>query len=347
MSKNYWLHRITGGENAAAFSYPLLFSHNLLSIGWCDFSTNELLESFKQQGIAAIDRAIDKEWKHGFRPKNRFNLYRFICQMKKGDIVLVPTWGGEFSVFEIADDAILSNESVDLSLFIDGEGGSVSFVDGYLRNAGGKNVDLGFYRKVRPLFLDIPRMDYADNALYSRMKIRQTNADISDLSESVDSAIRNFEGNKPIDVKKEIVDEAVDLILDKIAKLSKDAQFERLVRWYLEAIGGDVEAPSKNESPTEDGDADAVAYFDNLKLAIMVQVKLHHNITGDWAVQQIKAFNHNHSYSGYSTLMWVVSTCDDYCDDAKRLAEESDVRLINGKEFCRMILDAGLKDFSL
>lgn len=344
MSKNYWLHRITGGENASQFSYPLLFNHNLLSIGWCEFSTDEYLESFKKQGIAAIDRAIDEVWKEGFRPKNRYNLYRFVCEMKKGDVVLVPTWG-EFSLFEIIDDKILSNESVDRSLFIDGEGGSVSFVDGFLRNADDKIVDLGFYRKVRPLFLGIPRMNYADNALYSRMKIRQTNADISDLSESVDSAVRNYKDNKPIDLKKEIVDETVDLILGKITKLSKDAQFERLVRWYFEVFGGNVETPSKNESPTEEGDADVVAYFDNLKLAIMVQVKLHHDITGDWAVQQVEAFNHNHKYGDYSTQMWVVSTCDDYSDDAKRLAEESDVRLINGKEFCRMILDAGLKNF--
>ena len=40
----YWLHRITGGDNALGYAHPLLFNHHYLSIGWSDFSSDALDE---------------------------------------------------------------------------------------------------------------------------------------------------------------------------------------------------------------------------------------------------------------------------------------------------------------
>ena len=37
----YWLHRITGGENAMKLSHPLLFEHRILSIGWSYLAAEE------------------------------------------------------------------------------------------------------------------------------------------------------------------------------------------------------------------------------------------------------------------------------------------------------------------
>ena len=193
---------------------------------------------------------------------------------------------------------------------------------------------------MKPVALNISRADYADAALTSRMKIRQTNSDITDLSESVCRAIER----RPIDLKAEVMKEAVPKLLEKINELTNDSSLELLVGWYLKAIGAnEVSTPSKNESSTEEGDADKVAYFDNIKTAIMVQVKKHYEVTSDWAVQQIKAYNQNHRYGDYMTQMWVISTCDRFSEEAERKADEVGVRLINGLEFARMILDAGLE----
>ena len=75
----------------------------------------------------------------------------------------------------------------------------------------------------------------------------------------------------------------------------------------------------------------------------MVQVKKHKETTGDWAVNQIRAFGKNHNYGDeYFTQLWVISTCDDFSLKAQSLASENGVRLINGREFCRMILESGL-----
>ena len=341
----YWLHRITGGDNALAFAHTLLFKHFYLSIGWSDFSSDIFVNDVKERGDSAIGEALQKEgW--GL-PRNRWNLWRFIKGMSKGDIVVVPTWS-VFSLFEIADDEVLSNESIDVGLFKDWNGHYASLHDdGYFYNAENKCIDLGFYRKMMPIHLNIPREKYADQDLYSRMKIRQTNADISDLAESIEYAREAFEQKKPINLKEQIVEETAPKLLSLIKKLTNNTKFENLVEWYLKSIGARVDTPSKNESPTEDGDADKVAFFENIKTAIMVQVKKHEGTTDDWAIQQIKAYKANHNYGDYHTQMWVISSCQDFSARAKIEAEAEGVRLINGWEFAKMILNAGLEGLNL
>lgn len=343
--KNYWLHRITGGENALEFAQPLLFEHNFLTIGWSDFSEDTFVKRIQEEGEEALNEAmLEAGW--GL-PKNRWNLLRFINEMKKGDIIVVPLWN-EFSLFEIADDIVLSNESIDASIYQDWNGVYAKlYDDGYFHNAEGNIVDLGFYRKVTPILLNIPREGYADQELYSRMKIRQTNADISDLKSSIEYAWNAFEKKKPINLKEQIIDETAPKLLTLIEKFTNDIRFENLVGWYLKSLGARVDTPSKNESKTEDGDADKVGYFDSIKTAIMVQVKKHEGMTDDWAVQQIKAYKTNHNYGDYHTQMWVISTCEEFSKEAKSMAEEEEVRLINGIEFAKMILDAGLEGLNL
>ena len=328
-----------------AFAHTLLFKHFYLSIGWSDFSSDIFVNDVKERGDSAIGEALQKEgW--GL-PSNRWNLWRFIKGMSKCDIVVVPTWG-VFSLFEIADDEVLSNESIDVGFFKDWNGHYASLHDdGYFYNAENKCIDLGFYRKMKPIHLNIPREEYADQDLYLRMKIRQTNADISDLAESIEYAREAFEQKKPINLKEQIVEETAPKLLSLIEKLTNNTKFENLVEWYLKSIGARVDTPSKNESPTEDGDADKVAFFENIKTAIMVQVKKHEGTTDDWAIQQIKAYKANHNYGDYHTQMWVISSCQDFSARAKIEAEAEGVRLINGWEFAKMILNAGLEGLNL
>lgn len=340
----YWLHRITGGDNAIEFAHPLLFSHNYLSIGWSDFSDEAFLENIREHGIDGLDEEMQNR-DYGL-PKNRWNLWRFIIEMKKGDIVVVPTWG-EFSLFELVDNNVFTNESMDGCIYQDWNDNKATLHDGYYYNCENKIIDLGFYRKVKPLLINIPRDGYADQKLFSRMKIRQTNADISDLAESIEYARKAFEENNPINLKEQIVEETAPKLLELIEKWTTDIKFEDLVEWYLRSLGARIEKPSKNESATEEGDADRVGYFDNIKTAIMVQVKKHEGSTDEWAVQQIKAYKTNHNYGDYHTQMWVISTCKEFSEKAKNEALEADVRLIDGLEFAKMILDSGLDGLSL
>ena len=341
----YWLHRITGGDYALEFAHPLLFTHHYLTIGWSDFSSDAFIKDVKERGGDAIDEAMRKEgWG---TPRNRWNLWRFIKGMSKGDIVVVPTWS-KFSIFEVENDEVLSNESINCTIYKDWNGNLASkHDDGFYYTADDKCIDLGFYRKMKPILLNIPREGYTDQELYSRMKIRQTNADISDLKESEEHDRKAYEEKKPINLKEQIVEETAPKLLALIEKLTNDIKFENLVEWYLKSLGAKVETPSKNESPTENGDADKVAYFENIKTAIMVQVKKHEGTTDDWAVQQIKAFKTNHNYGDYHTQMWVISSCKEFSEKARIEAEAESIRLIDGIEFAKMILDAGLEGLNL
>lgn len=339
----YYLHRITGGENALPLALAL-FKKGYLSIGWGEFSYDHFLANIRGDQ-SEFDRMFVEKW--GCRPRNRWNLWRFVKGMKTGDIVVIP-FPYSFTICEIADNDVFTNESIDPSLLVDIDGKTIRREeDGCLYYDDKRWVDLGFYRKIK--FIgenEISRGKFADQNLYSRMKIRQTNANITDIGESVEAARRAFRNNKPINLKENILDSSVPIILEKIKSLGTADKFEQLVEWYLKTLGARVETPSKNESPTCEGDADKIGYFDNLGFAIMVQVKKHGGTTDSWAVEQIDAYKKNHNFE-YVTALWVISSCEKFSDKAILLAEEAGVRLIDGPTFSRMILETGMNGLPL
>ena len=80
----------------------------------------------------------------------------------------------------------------------------------------------------------------------------------------------------------------------------------------------------------------------------MVQAKRHEDTTSDWAVEQITAYKDNNKPSDdYSTIMWVISTCDKFSEDAIKKAKDNGVRLIDGREFTKLILESGLNGMNV
>ena len=168
MSKpNYFLHRISGGSNAHKTSYELL-GKGYLSIGWRDFSSNDFLGKVELSGIEAIENKYKEMGWHIRR--NRWCLWRFVKQMRKGDIVLVPGYPNWdcMSLYEIADDAVYT---------LDNLPENIQYIE--------QDVDLGFFRKVIAIKENIPRVN-ADDKLYRRLKIQQTNSCITDLSSELE-----------------------------------------------------------------------------------------------------------------------------------------------------------------
>lgn len=342
--RNYWLHRISGGSYAYELSHQLLEKECLLSIGWSAFSEEQFVQNVLKDKMKAINQKYkDEGW--GLS-RNRWNLYRFMIGMQRGDYVIVPTWK-EFSVFEIVDECCISNESLDN--FMLGKYGYKIEEDGYIYDQSSNIVDIGFYWKVKPIQTHIPREGYAKQGLSSRMKIRQTNADVTDLKDEINEALTAFVEKHPICLKEELIKSSVDNILYQIRKNLDADKFEALVEWYLKSLGAtDVSTPAKNSSSTEEGDADKVAVFEKLKLIIMVQVKKHIDITSSWAVQQITLYKANNEFDDeYSTLMWVISSSNEYSIEARQLAKKNNVRLITGPEFAQLIMEAGVENMPL
>lgn len=342
MAKQYWLHRISWEQDA---SYPLI-DKGYLSVGFSDFADEEFIEKVADGDWNYLDEAFDKEW--GERPRTRYTLWRFLAQMKEGDWVVVPSWS-EFSVYEVVGKPLLPSELPD-DLNCKSWGGKTIVCDkksGFLVRKGkeAKPIDLGFFRKVKPIISHASRADFADAALTARMKVRQTNVNIDDLADSVERAVKSAKAGEPVRLSAILRDNFADKYLDTIRSTLNPDKFEKLVQRYLEHCGAsDAFIPAKNSSNKE-GDADVVATFEALRTIIYVQVKFHLGESNDWAVEQIEDFATSQTGidDGYSRQYWVISLCDSFDEAAVHHAIESHVILIDGKTFTKMLMDAGLE----
>lgn len=342
--KNYWLHRCKCGDHAWPFTHELLTKHNIISIGWSDLSD----QNFHRRLIKDREsfEKVFEEIGWG-RPRNRNNLWRFLKEMKQGDIVVVPLDGGEFSIYQIADNVVFNNETFDQNLWVNWNGKQAVLNKKGYPEYEHRVIDMGFYRKVTPIRLNISRNEYATQKLYSRMKIMTTNANISDLAEDVELAI---EKKEPINLRAAFIDESAKILSQQMRELMNDRKIEDLVRWYMESLGASVDVPAKNSASTEDGDTDVIATFDKLNNhTILIQVKAHSGNTDSWAVEQITSYakTFERSLEDCSTQLWVISTCDDFTEETKKLAKEENVYLVDGLTFAKMLIDNGFYSFPL
>lgn len=333
---NYWLHRIS---HLAELSYPLL-NKGFLTIGFSDFTENEFIEKTLLNDWGYINEKFKNMW--GVIPRTRHGLYNFL-HFKKGDIVIVPSWG-TFFVCEIIDEKPLligDTFSEDLKTW---DNKKVIKINNFLAREDNNIFDLGFARKVNILFRDVSREKFADARLTSRMKIRQTNAQINDLKESIENSISNFKLNKPIHLHSVIIEKTSNIVLESIKSELNPDKFEKLITLYFKTIGAnEVYIPAKNESGKE-GDADIVAVFENLKLIIYTQAKFQKGEISDWATNQILDYKTDKESidDGYNKIAWVITTANKFNDNAENLAKENEIQLINGIEFSKMILNVGI-----
>ena len=333
---NYYLHRIS---HKAELSYPL-FDRGFLTIGFSDFTNSETIDKVMVNDWKYIDDECQRMWGH--IPKNRHTLWRFL-HFKKGDIIIVPSWG-TFSVCEIIDEKPLLIDQVysdDLRTWGDK---NVLTNGRHLLSETGDVYDLGFARKIKILQKGISRDKFADAKLTSRMKIRQTNAVINDLKDSIQKSIENFNLNKPIHLHSLLIDQTAKIVLDVIKNELNPDKFERLIKIYFESIGANkITIPAKNERDKE-GDADIVAVFENIKLIIYTQAKFQKGQISEWAANQILEYKTNKESidDGYNKIAWVITTANDFNREAENIAKENEIQLINGIEFAKMLLNNGI-----
>lgn len=349
---NYWLHRIS---HHAHIAHPLLFKHNILTIGFSDFSSQQFIDdvlepSHYSDRLGVVDNYVASNWGRPQNFRSRYSIWRFIEGFRDGDMVLVPTQG-KFSVFKL-----LGNPKPIGNLKIqnlkDWHDQTIEIKKLAIRND--EELDIGFYWEVEPVELWIERNEYADAALTSRMKIRTTTNWLQGFDESIQRAIAAKRANKPINIYASILETSVPEILNNIKKDLDADKMEKLVQWYFNRIGATKTfIPAKNERDKE-GDADVVAIFEPIKTIYYVQVKFHTGTTDSWATHQVVKYRNkkvdeeslNDLDDGYNKISWVVSTADNYDEASEKIALENRVQLINGKELSRLIIEAGISDLS-
>ena len=333
---NYWLHRIS---HLAELSYPL-FDRGFLTIGFSDFAREDIIDIVLADKWGQFNQEFKKSW--GSVPRTRYNLWRFL-RFKKGDLVIVPSWG-TFNICEVIDERPMlpsATFSKDLKTW---RHKKITTTGSLLADEMGNPFDLGFARQVKLLHSNVSREKFADARLTSRMKIRHTNALINDLEKSVNQSIENYLINKPIHLHSLIIEKTARLVLDTILKELNPNKFEKLVRTYFLTIGANqVTIPAKNEKNKE-GDADIVAVFEQMKLIVYTQAKFQRGKINSWGANQIQDYLTDKATidDGYNKIAWVITTAASFNEEAERFSKENEIQLINGVEFSKMLLNAGI-----
>lgn len=331
-SKTYWLQRISyEGEVSHK-----LFEKGYLTIGWGKFIDGKVLKH-------TIDRNDFRKFmdRKKIKTRNRWCLWYF-AQFKVGDEVLVPLNNGKFQMCKVLET--IQPITKLLGLKFKNELNKPVIVDenGVRKeNINEKPYDIGFVVKVEKITNEIPR-SFALPVLKDRMKIYQTNSNISDLVEAIETA----KATKKIASIHDAIEENVAKIFHQQIKERIDSsEMEKLVKWYFEKRGASiVNIPAKNEPGKENGaDADVVAEFNDLDVIFYVQVKKHKGETDGWAVNQIVEYKEQKQDESneYTYIPWVVSSAE-YSEEAIKLAKDSRVRLIGGLEFSKMLLNVGI-----
>lgn len=341
--KSYWIHRIS---HCWDVSKPLL-DKGYLTIGWLS-CTNKIFNVDKAKSTEDLfeeefDKVYETEHKKDeSKPRNRWCLYRFL-NIKKGDTVIVPLYGGEFAIAEVEEEA-KPIQQLQIMPFENLSGKDVSITEQGLYDDN--MVDIGFYIKLKDI--SIKKRCFASAPLQSRMKIRQTNGWATDLSEDIEKVKTATE---PPNIHDILVDELSESFMEVIKKEITPEKLEVLIKWYMEKIGATrVYIPAKNDSRKKDiADADVVAEFDFLKVVFYIQVKKHDNKTGEHAVKQILEYFEQISDSDDSVtyIPWVITTADDFTDECKTIVREASernisIRLIAKKELAKMLIDIGI-----
>lgn len=356
--KRHWLHRISYCQ---ATSRPLL-EKGFLTIGFSDFSNPKFLdphEFSKNKERSCFDAEFERQW--GDIPRRRLFLWRFLHEMSKEDFVLVPDYGS-YSIYVIEGDPHPIGD-IPVSDLRTWTGETVEKRGGLLytkiQNGEDQLIDLGFFRRVRLHRIveevgqeakNISRYEFADKALTARLKFRGTNADITDLVNSICKSIRAWSANKPLNLHSRILEETTENVCSLICEDLDDRKFEYLIEWYFKRIGAsEVDIPPKNERDKK-GDADIIATFEPMKTILYVQAKSHNknSKTNEWAVEQIEKYVdykkiNSQEDDGYSRVSWVVSTSEAFTPNCRNRAKDAGITLIDGPEFTRMLIHAGIE----
>lgn len=306
--KNYWLHRVSheGGIG-------ILREEHRLTIGFSGVAASDTARTaLERKDYGAFCSAYSAVY-GGEIERLKNGLWRFVLEMGIGDLVVVPYPYG-FYICLVKSNAVVCD----------------------------RDLDLGWEREVEILADCSPRSSYASTALLSRMKCQQTNLHINDLGDDVEEALDMKRKNAPFDLVGSIGAE----LRNTLEKHCSPDKFEELVATYFRSFGAQVSIPSKNYSGKQ-GDCDVEAVFPTLKLTISAQCKMHVGTTDDWAVRQILDYatkrNESEKDDNWTYVPWVVSFAEKFSDEALKLAKENGVTLVNGEEFCRMLLNAGVR----
>jgi len=294
---------------------PLSQKENIIGIGWSE--AKGLLECMEYPQFKEIIRKAYDVKNERALGSYAGSLWRFIREIKAGDLVVVPEAGGNFSVAEVeANDAQYdpSEEAIEL--------------------------DFCYRRKVKWKKRGVSR-SFAENGLRRRMKARQTCVSASDLVTQIEDVIHR---DKPINFVDDIRKSTRTCIADSLSRHMNDEGLEHLVAALAKTYVS-VETKRLNKQQGMPGDVDVLATY-TLKIGgqesaikVAYQVKQHEGISnGEGVVQLIKRMEADPEID----RCCFVTTADSVDKKTQILAQKNDIIVITKDELVDWVLDSDL-----
>lgn len=285
----------------------LFLNQNIIAIGWDatgDLSRIEpTREAYKNEYIRAYPNA-----KKGSVATGAGMLYRFSCEMQKGDYIVFPS-------------------KIDRKINI-----GIVESDYFHDNAAAMYPNR---RKVKWL-KHLPRTAFSQGALYevgSALSFFQ----VKNYSDEFLKALgRNFTGNnlesEPDETvartAEEIIESTKDFILKELSKRLKGYALEEFIVDLLQAMGYRTTLSPHGG----DNGVDITAYKDELPPRIVVQVKSQDGDVKETTIQSLKGAMREGDYGVFITL-------SDYTKNAQKYLDNTPIiRGINGTELVNLIL---------
>ena len=285
----------------------LFLNQNIIAIGWDaigDLSRIEpTREAYKNEYIRAYPNA-----KKGSVATGAGMLYRFSCEMQKGDYIVFPS-------------------KIDRKINI-----GIVESDYFHDDAAAMYPN---QRKVKWL-KHLPRTAFSQGALYevgSALSFFQVKNYSDEFLKALD---RNFTGNslesEPDETvartAEEIIESTKDFILKELSKRLKGYALEEFIADLLQAMG------YRTTLSLHGGDngVDITAYKDELPPRIVVQVKSQDGDIKETTIQSLKGAMREGDYGVFITL-------SDYTKNAQKYLDNTPIiRGINGTELVDLIL---------
>lgn len=297
-------------------------TENQIIIGWAEaeglLDTNLTWEQFRE--------IIRNKYYTGEETLRRAggaagHMWRFIREMNKGDLVVVPHWS-EFYIAEIESSAIYVADKV--------------------------ADDTAYRRPVKWLNDKKPiRRDLAKSALISRMKTQGTCAYATDLLGEIKECLQIASLGKIPTFQTDLQSRLIHETLNELRMGRMDSfGFERLIQTVLTGLGaGDVRIVPRGQ----DKGADILATFrvaGAFRQVIAVQAKhwQPEPPVGKEVVEQlIKGIEAESANLGIVITSGVVS--DEATATAEKYFEEKGVRieLVDGEQFAKLIVENGIR----
>lgn len=285
----------------------LFLNQNIIAIGWDtigDLSRIEpTREVYKNEYIRAYPNA-----KKGSVATGAGMLYRFSCEMQKGDYIVFPS-------------------KIDRKINI-----GIVESDYFHDDAAAMYPN---QRKVKWL-RHLPRTAFSQGALYevgSALSFFQVKNYSDEFLKALD---RNFTGNnlesEPDETvartAEEIIESTKDFILKELSKRLKGYALEEFIADLLQAMGYRTTLSPHGG----DNGVDITAYKDELPPRIVVQVKSQDGDIKETTIQSLKGAMREGDYGVFITL-------SDYTKNAQKYLDNTPIiRGINGTELVDLIL---------